>query len=164
MEMHEERSGSEQQPPEYQSAWPASHDGSDDYVASSDGETDQARHDVASAAPGDYATQPGNTDPFLAGQANSPQAGPLPGADQPAASSTDQPGASSTDQPMTGSPGQSGAGGYENPTMIYAPPGSYPAGAGEPGTQGGYGPGGPGYGSGAGYGGGSAYGGEPGYS
>src|SRR5215469_565132 len=117
MEMHEERSGSEQQPPEYQSAWPASHDGSDDYVASSDGETDQARHDGASAAPGDYATQPGKTDPFLAGQANSPQAGPLPGADQPAASGTDQPAASGTDQPAasgtdqpgTGSTGQSGA-------------------------------------------------------
>jgi S1-C subfamily serine protease len=162
MEMHEERSGSEQQPPESQSAWPASHDGSDDYVASSDGGADQARNDVASAAADDRATQPGDTDPFLAGQASS-QAGPLPGADQPAASGTDQPAASGMDQPAAGGADQSGAGGHEHPTMIYAPPGSYPEGAGEPGAHGGYGPGGPGYGGGGGYGGGAGYGGQPGY-
>jgi S1-C subfamily serine protease len=166
--MHEERSGSEQQPPEYQSAWPASQDGSDDYIASSDGDTDQARHDVPSAAPGDQATQPGDADPLLAGQVDSSQTGPLPRVDQPAAGSTDQPAADGTDQPMAGSADQPGPDGFEHPTMIYAPPGSYP-GAGEPGPQGGYGPGGPGYGGAAGYGGepgyggASAYGGEPGY-
>src|SRR5215469_7899011 len=156
MEMHEERSGSEQQPPEYQSAWPASHDGSDDYVAASDGDADQARPDVASAAPGGHAIPLEDTDP-LAGQANSTQPGPMPGADQPAAGGTDQPAAGGIDQPMAGGADQPTAGGYEHPTMIYAPPGSYPAGAGEPGAQGGYGPGGSGYrpgGSGYGPGGG----------
>lgn len=150
--MHEERSGSEQQPPDHQNAWSASHDGSDDYVAPSAGGADQAWDDVASPAPGDQATQPGSTD-------------------QPAAAGTGQPAAGGTDQPA--------ADGYEYPTMIYAPPGSYPAGAGEPGAQGGYGPGaqggygpggsgygpggyGPGYGGEPGYG-GSGYGGEPGY-
>jgi S1-C subfamily serine protease len=184
--MHEERSGSEQQPPDYPSAWPASHDGSDDDVASPDGGTDQARNDVASAAAGDRATQPGDTDPFLAAQASS-EAGPLPGADQPPASDTDQPAASDTDQPpasgtdqpaasgtdqpaasgtdhpATGGADQSGADGHEHPTMIYAPPGSYPEGTGEPGAHGGYGYGGPGYGGGGGYGGEPGYGGQPGY-
>ena len=50
--------------------------------------------------------------------------------------------------------------------MIYAPPGSYPAGSGDPGPQGGYGPAGSGYeagGYGPGYSGGPGYGGEPGY-
>ena len=182
--MHEDRSGSEQQPPEYQSAWPASHDGSDDYVAQSDGDPDQARHDVASAAPGDQSTQPAAAGPLPAGQASGPQPGPLAGADQPAAGSPDQPAAAdqpaagitdqpaSADRPAAGGAGQPGAGGYENPTMIYAPPGSYPAGSGDPGTQGGHGPGGsgyeasgygPGYGGEPGYGGGAGYGGEPGY-
>ena len=181
--MHEERSGSEQQPPEYHSAWPASHDGSDDYVAASAGDADQARHDVASPVPDDHDTQPGDTDPLLADQADGSQAGLLPGApDQSAAGATDQPMAGGTDQPAAGGTDQPGAGGYEYPTMIYAPPGSYPAGAGEypagvgePGAQGGYGPGGSGfeasgygpgyvggYGGGPGYG-GSGYGGEPGY-
>lgn len=168
--MHEDRSGSEQQPPEYHSAWPASHDGSDDYVAPSDGDKDQARHDVASAAPGDDATQPGAVQP-AAGGTDQPGAGRT---DQPGAGGTDQPAAGVTDQPMAGSADQPGGDGYEYPTMIYAPPGTYPAGAGEPGAQGGYGSGGPGYGggsgyggepgySGSGYGGGSVYGGEPGY-
>ena len=79
MQMHEERSGSEQQPSEYHSAWPASHDGSDDYVAQSDGDPDQARHDVASAAPGDQSTQPAAAGPLPAGQASGPQPGPLAG-------------------------------------------------------------------------------------
>jgi S1-C subfamily serine protease len=182
MEMHEDRSGSEQQPPEYQSAWPASRDGSNDYVAPSDSDPGQAQHEVATPAPGDQSTQAGpmaGADQPAASGTDQPGMG---GTDQPVASGTDQPGMGGTDQPGMGDTGQPaagsgdqpGAGGYEHPTMIYAPPGSYPAGSGDPGPgpQGGYGPGGsgyegggygPSYGGGAGYGSGGGYGGEPGY-
>jgi S1-C subfamily serine protease len=152
--MHEERSGSEQQPPE-------SHDVPaaplDDFPAN-DADTGTSWVPGAAAGAGtEEGTGPaaGTAAPYadMPAQADAPTD---PGS-APAAGSAESPSGSAGDTLPANSPA-AGPSGYENPTVIYGgsqPPGGYPpppppdvpgAGYGAPGGGYGYGyPGGPGY-------------------